>query len=145
MVQPRKSNLPQSHRDTEECTKNSTEISNFKSAILFSLTLSVSLCLCGTLFCHADPPAFRTDASPPTDKTPWFQLKPHEFPPENSSHYIAGELISLDHVNRTGTLRPDRTDAIRRGDWDKPMPFTLLPYASLAYHGAPAELRDIPI
>lgn len=74
-----------------------------------------------------------------------FQLKPGEFPPEGSAHYIAGELIALDHVNRTGILRPDRTDAQRRGDWDLPHPFTLLPFGSLSFHGASAELRHIPI
>lgn len=74
-----------------------------------------------------------------------FQLKPGEFPPEGSAHYLAGELIALDHVNRTGVLRPDRTDAQRRGDWDLPHAFTLLPFGSLSYHGASAELRDIPI
>jgi hypothetical protein len=74
-----------------------------------------------------------------------FQLKPGEFPPEGSAHYIGGELIALDHVNRTGVLRPDRTDAQKRGDWDLPLPFTLLPFGSLSYHGASAELRDIPI
>jgi hypothetical protein len=58
---------------------------------------------------------------------------------------IAGELIALDHVNRRGTLRPDRTDAQRRGDWDLPLDFTLLPYGSIRYHGVPATLKDIPI
>lgn len=91
---------------------------------------------------HAAEP-FRTDGG--DEKLPWFQLKSGEFPPEGSAHYIAGELIALDHVNRTGVLRPDRTDAQRRGDWDLPLPFELLPYGSLSYHGAPAELRDIPI
>lgn len=91
----------------------------------------------------ADPDTFRTDAG--DAKLPWFQLKPGEFPPEGSAHYIAGELIALDHVNRTGVLRPDRTDAQRRGDWDLPHAFTLLPYGTIQYHGAPAELRDIPI
>jgi len=74
-----------------------------------------------------------------------FALKPGEFPPEGSAHYIGGELIALDHVNRTGMLRIDRTDAQRRGDWDMPLPFVMLPYGSLSYRGAPAELRDIPI
>jgi hypothetical protein len=83
--------------------------------------------------------AFAADGAEP------FQLKAGEFPPEGSAHYMAGELIALDHINRTGVLRPDRTDAQRRGDWDLPLPFTLLPYGSLSYHGAPAELRDIPI
>jgi hypothetical protein len=88
--------------------------------------------------------AYRTDTG--TDqKLPWFQLQPGEFPPEGSAHEIGGELIALDHINRTGTLRQDRTDAISRAHWDEPLPFTLLPFGSIAYHGAPAELRDIPI
>jgi hypothetical protein len=88
--------------------------------------------------------AYRTDAS--TDESlPWFQLKPGEYPPPNSAHHIAGELISLDHLNRTGVIRADRTDAQRRGDWDQGLPFTMLPYGAIWYHGAPAELRHIPI
>src|SRR5215217_7747372 len=74
-----------------------------------------------------------------------FKLAPGEFPPEGTSHAIAGELIALDHVNRAGTLRPDRTDAQRRGDWDLPLDFTMLPYGSIRYVGAPATLKDIPI
>lgn len=89
-------------------------------------------------------PAFRTDGGG-NEKLPWLQLKPGEFPPEGSSHAFAGELIAYDAINRTGMLRPDRTDAQRRGDWDIAVPFTLLPYGSLAFHGAPAELRDIPL
>jgi hypothetical protein len=99
--------------------------------------------LCAAALLSAEENAFRTDGG--DEKLPWFQLKPGEFPPENAAHYIAGELIALDHINRTGVLRPDRTDAQRRGDWDKPMNFALLSYGSLGYHGAPAELRDIPI
>ncbi len=87
--------------------------------------------------------AFRTDGG--DEKLPWFALKAGEFPPENSAHAIAGELIVLDPINRTGVLRPDRTDAQRRGEWDIPLAFTLLPYGALSYHGALAELRDIPI
>ena len=90
-----------------------------------------------------EPAPFRTDTG--NAKLPWFQLKPGEFPPEGSAHYVAGELIALDHVNRTGVLRVDRTDAQRRGDWDLPHAFTMLPFGSLRSHGAPAELRDIPI
>ncbi|MDB6030953.1 MAG: hypothetical protein JWM16_1291 [Verrucomicrobiales bacterium] len=74
-----------------------------------------------------------------------FQLQPGQFPPEGSSHYIAGEMIFMDHVNRVGQLRPDRRDDQRTDDYDRPMPFTLLPYGTIRYHGAPAELRDIPI
>ena len=105
------------------------------AAIIASLLL-------GTI-AFAAPQPFRTDGG--DEKLPWFQLQAGEFPPEGSAHYIAGELIALDHINRTGILRPDRTDAQRRGDWDLPLAFTLLPYGSIRFHGAPAELRDIPI
>ena len=90
----------------------------------------------------AEPP-FRTDGG--DEKLPWFRLKPGEFPPPGSEHAVSGELIALDHVNRSGLLRPDRDDTQRRGDWDIARPFVLLPYGSLRYHGAPAELRDIPL
>ncbi len=76
---------------------------------------------------------------------PPFALKPREFPPPGTAHAVSGELIALDHVNRTGLLRPDRDDTQRRGDWDIARPFVLLPFGSLAFHGAPAELRDIPL
>jgi hypothetical protein len=73
-----------------------------------------------------------------------FQLKPGEFPPQGSAHELAGELISIDNIDRTGILRVDRTDAQRRGDWDQPLPFTLTPFATITYHGAPAEIRHVP-
>ena len=90
------------------------------------------------------PAAFRTDAND-DPKLPWFVPRPGEFPPAGSAHHIAGELVAVDHVNRTGVLRPDRTDAQKRGDWDRPLPFVLLPYAAVRYHGAFADLRDVPI
>ena len=74
-----------------------------------------------------------------------FQLQPGQFPPENSAAPVAGELIQADHVNRTGQLRPDRRDDQRTDDYDRALSFTLLPFGTLRYHGAPAELRDIPI
>lgn len=74
-----------------------------------------------------------------------YQLQPGQFPPEGSALHLAGELIQTDHVNRTGQLRPDRRDDQRTDDYDRAMLFTLLPYCTLRYHGAPAELRDIPI
>ncbi|MDB6136066.1 MAG: hypothetical protein JWM59_4309 [Verrucomicrobiales bacterium] len=76
--------------------------------------------------------------------TPW-QLERGRFPPESSALYLAGELILVDHVNRTGQLRPDRRSDQRTDDYDRALSFTMLPYGTLRYHGAPAELRDIPI
>src|SRR4051812_9548783 len=76
---------------------------------------------------------------------PLFRLKPGEFPPPGSAKAVSGELIALAHVTRTGLIRPDRDDTQRRGEWDIARPFVMLPFGSLSYHGAPAELRDIPI
>ncbi len=90
----------------------------------------------------AEPP-FRTDGGDPS--LPWYQVQPGVFPPEGSGHAVSGELISLDHLNRTGMLRPDRDDTQRRGDWDIARPFAMLPYGTFRYHGAPAELRDVPL
>ncbi len=89
-------------------------------------------------------PAYRTDADQDTE-LPWFQLVEGEFPPPGSAHAFGGELIAVDAVNRTGTLRVDRTDAQRRSHWDLPVDFQLLPYGTLSYHGAPAALADIPL
>ncbi|MBA2115561.1 hypothetical protein [Bremerella alba] len=87
---------------------------------------------------------FRTDTSE-DEKLPWYQTEPGQFPPEGSAHYFAGELVGKDHVHRTGTIRVSRTDKQRRSHWDLPIDFRLLPYGSLAYHGSPATLKDIPI
>lgn len=87
--------------------------------------------------------SFRTDFA--NGNLPWFKLVPNQFPPPGSAHEIGGELIGIDRVNRTGTLRFERTDYQQRGNWDMPLHFTMLPYGSVWYRGAPAELRDIPL
>lgn len=92
---------------------------------------------------HAEEPAFRTDGG--DVKLPWYQVKPGEFPPAGSAHAISGELIRVDHINRSGAIRVDRNGSQRTDDYDQALTFTLLPYASLSYHGAPAELQDIPL
>ncbi len=88
----------------------------------------------------AQRPRAKKDTPPP-----YFQLKPNEFPPEGTATLRGGELIVLDRINRTGQFRLDRTDAQSRAHWDLPIDFTMLPFGSLQYHGAPAELRDIPL
>ncbi|HWE04437.1 MAG TPA: hypothetical protein VG326_18680 [Tepidisphaeraceae bacterium] len=104
----------------------------------------IGACFCFSSATLAAEAAYRTDGDT-NEKVPWFKLKPGEFPPAGSAHAIAGELIAVDHVNRTGAIRLDRTDAIRRGEWDHSLSFTLLPYGSLSYRNAPAELKDIPL
>jgi hypothetical protein len=79
------------------------------------------------------------------DPPAWTQAKPGEFPAPGTAREISGELVGVDHVNRTGTLRPDRNDSQRTDDYDVALPFSLLPYARTMVHGTYAELRDVPI
>jgi hypothetical protein len=53
-----------------------------------------------------------------------------------------GELVFVDHANRRGSLRVQGAGTYFR---NAPHPVALLPYANVQYHGAPAELRDIPL
>lgn len=71
--------------------------------------------------------------------------KPDQFPKPGTSQVISGELTMVDHVNRIGILRPDRSDAHIKYHWDLPHHFTLLPYGMVYRCGSPATLRDIPI
>lgn len=68
-----------------------------------------------------------------------------EFPPANVGHYFAGELVSVDHVNRRGAIRLMGDGVDDRYHHAPSHHFALLPYGTVRYHGAPAELRDIPI
>ena len=91
-----------------------------------------------------EAPKFRTDEGP--DKSlPWFQLVDGEFPPENSAHYVSGELVGFDHLERTVTLRVDRNDAQGRALMDYPLDAVMLPYGSVFYNDAPAALRESPL
>ena len=67
------------------------------------------------------------------------------FPKPNSWFPIAGELTMVDHVNRMGILRPDRSDRHNKYHWDLPHHFTMLPYGTVYRLGSPASLADIPI
>lgn len=75
----------------------------------------------------------------------WYQLVDGQFPPAGSGHKISGELIRVDHLERRFHLRVDRDDSQSAGNLDLPIDATMLPYGSIWYHGAPAELQDIPI
>lgn len=65
-----------------------------------------------------------------------------KFPELARAHTYRGELVFVDHVNRRGSVRVLGVGVFRRND---PHPFALLPYGMVRYHGAPAELRDIPL
>ena len=65
-----------------------------------------------------------------------------KFPELAKAHTYRGELVFVDHVNRRGSVRVLGVGVFRRND---PHPFAMLPYGSIRYHGAPADLRDIPL
>ena len=67
------------------------------------------------------------------------------FPDPAGAKRLSGELILVEHVNRIGILRPDRDGTINNYHWDLPHEFRLLPYGSIRYRNAPAELDDVPL
>ena len=71
-----------------------------------------------------------------------FRPEAGKFPPLEKSHAYRGELVFVDHANRRGSIRVEGTGKFYRND---PHPFALLPYGIVRYHGAPADLRDIPL
>jgi len=91
------------------------------------MALCLSLVLLATSCIAADEP-FRPEAG--------------KFPPLAKAHAYRGELVFVDHVNRRGSLRIQSAGIFR---FTAPSPFTMLPYGIVRYHGAPADLRDIPL
>ena len=65
---------------------------------------------------------------------------PGKFAPLAKARYLAGELVYIDAVNRRGAIR------MHGNYWSGPPHyFALLPYATVFFNGAHAELRDIPL
>jgi hypothetical protein len=71
-----------------------------------------------------------------------FRPEVGKFPPLEQAHVYQGELIFVDHANRRGSIRVEGAGMFFRND---PHPFAMLPYGIVRYHGAPADLRDIPL
>ena len=71
-----------------------------------------------------------------------FRPEAGKFPPLEKAHAYRGELVFVDHVNRRGSLRIESKGIFR---FTSPSPFALLPYGIVRHHGAPADLRDIPL
>ena len=71
-----------------------------------------------------------------------FRPEAGKFPPLEKAHAYRGELTFVDHANRRGSIRITSPGIFRT---TAPNPFALLPYAIVRYHGAPADLRDIPL
>lgn len=71
-----------------------------------------------------------------------FRPEVGKFPSLEKAHAYRGELVFVDHANRRGSLRVQSTGMFRRNN---PHPFAMLPYGMVRYHGAPADLRDVPL
>ncbi len=71
-----------------------------------------------------------------------FRPEAGRFPPLEKAHSYRGELVFVDHANRRGSIRVQGDGKFFRND---PHPFAMLPYGIVRYHGAPADLRDIPL
>jgi len=71
-----------------------------------------------------------------------FRPEPGSFPPLERAHPFRGELVFVDHANRRGSIRVQGSGMFYRND---PHPFAMLPYGIVRFHGAPADLRDIPL
>lgn len=70
--------------------------------------------------------------------------EPDAFAPIAKAQYLAGELVYIDPVNRRGAIRLHGNEK-GRYSVGPPHYFALLPYATVRYNGAHAELRDLPL
>lgn len=71
--------------------------------------------------------------------------KLEEFPPADAGVDLAGELVAADHLLRRGGLRLDGDFNEDRYRWSPTFTFMLLPYGTVTYHGAPADLNDVAL
>jgi hypothetical protein len=71
-----------------------------------------------------------------------YRPEPGKFPALEKALAYRGELVFVDHANRRGSIRVQGAGTYFR---NSPHPFALLPYGLVRYHGAPADLRDIPL
>jgi hypothetical protein len=71
-----------------------------------------------------------------------FRPEAGKFPSLEKAHSYRGELVFVDHANRRGSIRVQSAGVFR---FSAPHPFAMLPYGIVMYHGAPADLRDIPL
>lgn len=71
-----------------------------------------------------------------------FRPEAGKFPPLDKAQSYRGVLAFVDHANRRGSIRVETPGEFFR---NAPHPFAMLPYGMVSYHGAPADLRDIPL
>ncbi len=103
------------------------------------------LVLVGSLFIHVtaysqEPRTKNKERGTMIDEP--FRPEVGKFPPLEKALSYRGELVFVDHANRRGSLRVQGEGTYFR---NAPHPFAMLPYGIVRYHGAPADLRDIPL
>ena len=79
---------------------------------------------------------------PGTGATEVFRPEAGKFPPLEKAKAYMGQLAFVDHANRRGSIRVSGGELFHS---TPPHPFAMLPYGMARYHGAPADLRDIPL
>lgn len=79
--------------------------------------------------------SYRTDFA--NEHLPWYRLKPGEFPPLQSHHLVAGQLVKVDVAHRSGQFRTDRTGEL--------VDFTMPPFGTVMLLDAEADVRDLAI
>lgn len=92
----------------------------------------------GSSLAAADKPSNRNEEP----RTEVYRPEAGKFPPLEKALSYRGELVFVDHANRRGSIRVQNNGTFRRNG---PHPFAMLPYGMVRYHGAPADLRDIPL
>jgi hypothetical protein len=81
-------------------------------------------------------------AATPETKAEPFRPEMGKFPPLEKAHVYRGQLVFVDAPHRRGSIRVQATG---RFSQNPPHPFAMLPFGIIQYHGAPADLRDIPL
>lgn len=109
---------------------------------LFFVPSSWLLVLCCSLILDASAANEEPSTKNQEQGTAPFRPEEGKFPPLEKAHSYRGELIFVDHANRRGSIRVQGSGMFFRND---PHPFAMLPYGIVRYHGAPADLRDIPL
>ncbi|MEC7639202.1 MAG: hypothetical protein VX848_09420 [Verrucomicrobiota bacterium] len=86
----------------------------------------------GIIFLVVEPFEANAETEADTEKSP----RPGVFPSKGSGIQVHGDLVVSDSVNRRGALREKRSTPRHY--------FAMLPYGMVWYHGAPADIRDLP-
>ena len=92
----------------------------------------VTLIFSGIIFLVVEPFKAIAETEANTEKGP----RPGVFPSKESGIQVHGDLVVSDSVNRRGALREKRSTPRHY--------FAMLPYGMVWYHGAPADIRDLP-